>query len=261
MPLLHPARPLPAGVTSMSAGAGSHWIGGQARREIDAAHARWEASRATEQSLTPSAAVAAATWAPGLFPWVSMRMGLGARSEAGIAYTGQRARIDARHALELGKWSMSFGLGALMGLSHPNDVSADGTSAFGSHEALPGLDSSGMRSFGVDAPLIIGWNSSADVARVWMGLRPGYEHGYGSLRLTAQNPPTTLDLRSDSLTITAIAGLAVGLRPLFVALELGFGDTRAHGSLVHTSTAVASNSASVSAYSFTPAAALIWEMR
>lgn len=261
MPLLHPARPLPAGVTSMSAGAGSHWIGGGARREIDAAQAQWEASQGNAPTLTPAAAVAAATWAPGLFPWLSMRLGLGSRSEAGVAYTGQRARVDARHALELGKWSMSFGLGALVGLTHPADVSATGTSAFGSREALPGLDSSGVRSLGVDLPLLIGWRSSADVARIWIGLRPGYEHGYGTLRLTAQQPPTTLEFRSDSLTVTALAGLAVGLRPLFVALELGFGDTRAHGTLLNAPTTLASNSATVSAYSFTPAAALIWEMR
>lgn len=260
MPLLHPARPLPAGVTSMSAGVGSHWIGGQARRELDAAQARWEASQGSASNLTPTVAVAVATWAPGLFPWMSMRMGLGVRSEAGLAYTGQRARIDARHALELGKWSMSFGLGALLGLSHPSDVNASGTSAFGSREALPGLDTSGVRSFGVDAPLVIGWRSSADVARIWMGLRPGYDHGYGNLRLSTQTPATRLDFHSDSLTVTAIAGLALGLRPLFVAFELDFGDTRAHGELLGNSTAVASNSASVSAYSFTPAAALIWEM-
>jgi hypothetical protein len=178
-----------------------------------------------------------------------------------MAYTGQRARIDARHALGLGKWSMSFGLGALIGLSHPADVSASGTSAFGSREVLAGLDTSGVRSFGVDAPFLVGWRSSADVARIWLGLRPTYEHGYGNVRLNAQDPPTRIDFRTDAFTVSALAGLAVGLRPLFLALEFGFGDTRAHGKLLNNPNPVASNAASVSAYSLTPAAALIWEMR
>lgn len=257
MPLLHPAQPLPAGVTSISGGVGSHWIGGQARRELDTAQAQWASQG--PNSLPPAAAIAAAAWAPGLFPWVSMRMGLGARSEAGVAYTGQRARLDARRAVGMGNWAVSFGLGATMGLSHPADASASGTNAFRSTELLPGLDSSGARSFGIDAPFIVGWRSSADVARIWLGLRPAYEHGYGSLLLTREEAATKLDFRSDAFTVTALAGFAVGLRPFFVALELGVGDTRAKGKLLNVPNPTP-NSAAVAAYSFTPAAALIWEM-
>ena len=261
LPLMHPAQPLPAGVTSLSAGAGSHWIGGQARRDIDAAQSQWAASQGGPQSLPPSAELAAAAWAPGLFPWVSMRLGLGSRNEAGVAYTGKHARIDARHAFGLDRWVMSLGLGATMGLMHARAVDGDGTSTFGSSESLSGLDTSDVRSIGVDLPFIVGWRSSADVARVWMGLRPSYDHGYGNLVLSTQSTPTTLEFRSDTFTMSALAGFAIGLRPLFVAMELGFGDARAHGTLLNTSAVAASSSASVSAYSFTPAAALIWELR
>jgi len=258
---MHPAQPLPLGVTSVSAGAGSHWIGGQARREIDTAQSQWATSQGGPQSVMPSAALAAALWTPGVFPWVSMRLGLGSENEAGIAYTGQHARFDARHALGLGRWAMSLGLGATMGLMHMRAVDGDGTSTFESSESLTGLDTSNVRSIGVDLPFIVGWRSAADVARLWVGLRPSYDHGFGNLILSNQSTSTTLGFRSDTLTVSALAGFAIGLRPLFVAMELGFGDARAHGTLLNSPSVATTNSASVSAYSFTPAAALIWELR
>jgi hypothetical protein len=261
LPLMHPAQPLPPGVTSVSAGTGSHWIGGQARREIDAAQSQWAASQGDPQSLTPSAALAAALWTPGLFPWVSMRVGLGSRNEAGVAYTGHHARLDARHAFALGGWALSLGLGATMGLMHVRAVNGDGTSTLGSSESLAGLDTSNVRSMGVDLPLIVGWRSAADVARLWMGLRPSYDRGFGNLILSNHSSATTLEFRSDTITVTALAGFALGLRPLFIAMELGFGDARAHGTLLNSPSLASTNSASVSAYSFTPAAALIWEVR
>ena len=257
---MHPAQPLPPGVTSVSAGAGSHWIGGQARSEIDAAQSQWATSQGGPQSLTPSAALAAAQWTPGVFPWVSMRLGLGSQNEAGVAYTGQRARLDARHAIGRGRWAISLGLGATMGLMHVRAVNGEGTSTFESSESLAGLDTSGVRSVGVDLPFILGWCSAADVARLWLGLRPSYDHGFGDLILNTQNTPTTLEFRSDTLTVSALAGFAIGLRPLFVAMELGFGDAHAHGTLLNSPFVATTNSASVSAYSFTPAAALIWEL-
>jgi hypothetical protein len=156
---------------------------------------------------------------------------------------------------------VSFGLGAILGFAHPSDGSFGGNSTFGSTEVLPGLDTSGVRSFGVDVPVLVGWRSSADVARIWVGLKPTYEHGYGNIRLTTQTSATNLDFASDALTVTGIAGFAVGVRPLFLALEMDFGDTRAHGKLLNSTGTTGSNSASVAAYSFTPAAAIIWEMR
>jgi len=170
---MHPAQPLPPGVTSVSAGAGSHWIGGQARRKIDAAQSQWAASQGGPQSLTPSAALAAALWTPGVFPWVSMRLGLGSQNEAGLAYTGQHARLDARHAFGLGRWAMSVGLGATMGLMHMRAINADGTSTFESSESLAGLDTSNVRSIGVDLPFIVGWRSAADVARLVQAAETG----------------------------------------------------------------------------------------
>ncbi len=260
LPLLHPVQPLPSGVSSLAMGMGSHWVGGQASREIDEARLQIAAAQGGSFEIAPAAAVAAAVWSPGLFPWMSMRMGLGSESEAGVAYTGRHARMDARHALIIGRWAFSVGLGAGMGLAHPSDATTGGTTTFGSSEPLSGLDTSNVRSFGVDVPFVVGWHSSADVARVWIGIRPSYERGYGSLTLGTQATPARLDFRSDVFSLSGLAGLAMGLRPLFIALELGFGDSRAHGQLLGNSTSVIGSSATVSAFSFTPAAALIWEL-
>jgi hypothetical protein len=259
--MLHPAQPLPSGVTSLGAGIGSHWIGGQASQEVDATRLRIAAAQGGSLELAPAALVAAAVWSPGLFPWVNMRMGLGAESEAGISYAGRKARVDGRHALIFGRWAFSMGLGATIGIAHPSDFNSAGTSTLGSAEPLSGLDTSGVRSLGADVPFIVGWHSTADIARLWIGFRPSYEHAYGSLTSNFPLPAATLDFRSDVLSLSGLAGLAMGLRPLFIALELGFGDSRAHGSLLGNSTTPIGGSASVSAFSFTPAAALIWELR
>lgn len=260
LPLLHPAQVLPAGATSLSAGMGSHWVGGQANREIDSARAATAAGQPVT-NLPAAPAVAAAVWSPGLFPWVSMRLGLGGENEAGAAYTGRRARIDARHAFVSGRWALSLGAGAGLGLAHASSMNSDGSSTFGSSEPIAGLDTSGARAFTFDAPVILGWRSSADIARLWFGLRPTFEHDYGSLTLASTTTTTQMDFTADAATISGLVGLAMGLRPLYVAMELSVGECHARGSMSGTPGGNAGGSASLSAITFTPAAALIWEMR
>ncbi len=260
LPLLHPAQVLPSGVTSFSAGMGSNWVGGEASREVDKARA------ATAAGLPPTALsaapiVAASLWPPGMFPWVSMRLGLGSESETGATYTGHRTRIDARHALVFGHWALSLGLGAGLGLAHPSSGDSGSASTFGASEPVSGLDTSGTRSFAFDAPVILGWHSSADIARIWFGLRPSYEHAYGTLTFATASTTSQADLNANAMTIGGLFGLAMGLRPLFVAMELSVGESRARGSMSGSPGGIAGGSASVSAISLTPAAALIWEIR
>lgn len=259
LPLLHPAQVLPSGVTSLSAGMGSNWVGGEANREIDAARAV-TAGGEPVTALSASTDIAAALWSPGLFPWVAMRLGLGNQNEAGATYTGRWARIDARHALVFGHWALSLGAGAGLGLAHPYSTNSNGTNAFGVSEPIAGLDSSSARAVALDTPVILGWHSSADIARVWFGFRPSYEHAYGTLSFTSASTTTQTDFTADALTVGGIVGFAMGLRPLFVAMELSVGESRAHGSMSGNSGGTASGSASLSAVSITPAAALIWEM-
>lgn len=260
MPLLHPAQVLPSGVTSLSAGMGSNWVGGEANREVDKARAA-TAAGLPATALTAAPAVAASLWSPGLFPWVSMRLGLGSESETGATYTGHRARIDARHAMIFGRWALSVGLGAGLGLAHPSSGETSSTSTFGASEPIIGLDTSKTRSFAFDAPVILGWRSSADIARVWFGLRPSYEHAYGTLSFASTSTTSEVDFNANAMTLGGLVGLAMGLRPLFVAMELSVGESRAHGSMSGSPGGVVGGSASLSAISLTPAAAIIWEIR
>jgi hypothetical protein len=260
LPLLHPAQVLPSGVTSFSAGMGSNWVGGEANREVEKARAA-TASGLPPTALSAAPAVAASLWSPGLFPWVSMRLGLGRESETGATYTGHRARVDARHALLFGHWALSLGLGAGLGLAHPSSGESGTTSTFGVAEPVSGLDTSRTRSFAFDAPVILGWHSAGDIARVWFGLRPSYEHAYGTLTFASASATSEADFSANAMTLGGLFGLAMGLRPLFVAMELSVGESRARGSVSGSPGAAAGGSASVSAISLTPAAALIWEIR
>ena len=260
LPLLHPAQPLPAGATSLSAGLGSQWVGGRANREIDDARAVVGSDPASP-ALPSAATLAAALYSSGLFPWASMRLGLGHQSEAGLAYTGRRVRLDARHAWLRGPWAVSLGAGAGLGLARATASDGNGTSAFGSAEPVAGLDTSSTRAVAVDAPLLVGWRSTADIARVWLGLRPVYEHVYGSLSFTQASSVTRANLNANALSVNGLFGLAMGLRPVYLALEFSMGGSHAHGSLSGSSGNFAEGSATMSAITLTPAAALIWEMR
>jgi hypothetical protein len=259
LPILHPAQPLPSGVTSLSAGEGSHWVGGQARREIHEAQLRAAGSQGGS-GITPAAATAASLWSPGLFPWLSMRMGLGSGNEVGACYAGQDFRLDARHAVVFGRFAFSVGLGGIAGLLRGSDTVSNGTSAFGPTRSLSGLDASATKSFGFDVPLMLGWRSSVDIARIWLALSPSYAHAYGNLVLDSEVAPTQYRFESDALTLTGTVGLAMGLRPIFIAMELGFGESRARGSMFGNPNDSAGGSASVSAFTLTPATALIWEL-
>ena len=260
LPLLHPAQPLPSGVTSLSAGFGSQWVGGRANREIDDARAVVVSGQASP-TLPSAATIAAALYRPGFFPWASMRLGLGHQSEAGLAYTGHRVRLDARYAWLRGPWAVSFGAGAGLGLAHATASTGSGSSAFGSTEAIAGLDTSGTRAVALDLPLLVGWRSTADIGRVWLGVRPVYEHAYGSLSFTQASSVAQADLNANALTLNGILGLAMGLRPVYLALEFSVGGSHGRGSLSGSPGSFAEGSATITAITLTPAAALIWEMR
>jgi hypothetical protein len=163
--------------------------------------------------------------------------------------------------MNFGNWALSLGLGAGLGLAHPSSGESGSTSTFGAAGPIAGLDTSQTRSFAFDAPVIIGWHSSGDIARLWFGLRPSYEHAYGTLSFASASTTTEADFNANAMTLGGLVGLAMGLRPLFVAMELSVGESRARGSMSGTVGGVAGGSASLSAISLTPAAAIIWEIR
>jgi hypothetical protein len=165
-------------------------------------------------------AVAGAALSPGIAPWVGVRAGLGARTEAGLTYTGRTVRADARHAFQSDAYALSIGAGAsgVFARTDNSEQPPGGPVASGNSS----LDANG---FGFDVPIIVGWRSTASVVQIWAGARGGVERLYGDMRLE--------DVPAPSASVTAtrwwgggLVGGAVGLPPLIVAVEL---DVAYHG--------------------------------
>ena len=102
---------------------------------------------------------------PGLAPFVSARVGVGGHVEGGLAYTGRGVRVDMRRSFESGHWALSLGAGGtaeLYGRQQGTD--------------LPNVDLKQLHGYGVDVPVLAGWDSDNGLYRVWFGPRGGYEH-------------------------------------------------------------------------------------
>lgn len=212
-PLLHPAHTLAAG--HVSAGAG---VSGQFAFRSNEPPPPGPPPMGNDAAHRLEEAVAGTALSPGIAPWVGVRAGLGARTEAGLVYTGRTVRADARHAFENDAYALSVGAGASGVFARPPDSGEQSTGGPGSTT----LDANG---FGFDVPIIVGWRSTASVVQVWAGARGGVERLYGDVRLE--------DVPAPAASVTAtrwwgggLVGAAVGLPPLIVAVEL---DVAYHG--------------------------------
>jgi hypothetical protein len=150
-----------------------------------------------------------AAMAPSVAPWVGARVGVPGDNEVGLAFTGRTMRFDARHAFESG--SMAFSLGA------------------GGNFVWRSIDSNDrevvrLRSgYGFDVPALVGWRSDAGVVSLWGGARGGME--FLDTEIVDGQPPSTGGIPRPGLDfmhgyVGGVAGLAMGLRHLHVALEL-----------------------------------------
>jgi hypothetical protein len=227
-PLLHGAHTLPTGRTAAGAGfSGTFAFGGAG-----------EAARSGSQAERRAAEGA---FSPGVAPWVGLRVGLGAESEAGLTYTGRAVRFDARHAFEDDSTALSIGAGAsaIVGAGEqPTDVS---TPAAGGTTNGP-LDR--PTGFGFDVPVLFGWRSTAGVVTLWAGPRGGFE------KLTANSSSAqALDVRH--WYGGAVVGLGLGFRHVHGAIELDGYYQTASGS-------VAGESVHASGVTLAPAAGLIF---
>ncbi len=218
-PLLHPARTLPSGEIRAAGG-----LSGQVAVGSIADDLRGARNEAATNPAAPGApgsnetyargALVAAAIAPGLAPFVAARVGIGGEAEGGITYTGRMARIDMRRSFEIGN-NVSVSVGA------------GGSGAFYGRQqgsTLPNVDLSRLRGYGADVPLLIGWESSGAIYRVWAGARAGFEHD--SIENLTSEPKGTA-LGPDPVTLSAtryygggLVGLAAGFRHIHVALEL-----------------------------------------
>lgn len=217
-PLLHPAHAVPSGTVRMGAGTSGNFALGDAAHAMDRGRVA-----AAEQATTPAAAqrdfndgaVSQILVAPGLAPWVGARAGFGP-GDAGLTYTGRSTRIDARGVVGDEHVAFSAGAGASWIVQRLGAHATTGT-------AIPGLDTADVSGWGLDVPLLVGWRSDARLIEVWAGVRGGYERATGDVGVHGIGPapdPQTAHFAGHRLYGGGLVGLAVGVAPVWVAVEV-----------------------------------------
>jgi hypothetical protein len=250
LPLLHPARTLPAGDVRASAGfSGNVAALGFATAMRDA---RNEAAGnqnvpgppGTDPTYAQGALVAASI-GPGLAPIVGARVGVGWQAEGGLAYTGRDVRADVRRSFDLsGTWALSVGAGGSAAL-YDRDENA----------SLPNVNLAQLHGWGADVPVVVGYQSDGDLYFLWLGVRAGWEHVDISA-VTSEPGSTSLGVPPISLSATrfwggGLLGVAVGFRHLHVAMELDASYASVDGDYNSTH-------AHVTGLTLTPASAMWW---
>jgi len=209
-PLMHPAHGMAEGDVTMGAG-----FSGVLAVEPEPIEPGDVAARSLEEGAM----------SPGLAPWVGGRVGLGSALDAGLTYTGRSARLDLRRAIEFGAPAISVGIGA-SGLLPKR------------HDEL-GLRVGG---FGADVPVLVGYQSSADIYSAWIGARGGFEllTGQRDLEEDPNDPtaPLAEDVSGWHVQAGGLVGLRVGFRYVFAVLELAGAMHWAEGEVGDQSTAV-----------------------
>ncbi len=238
VPLLHPAHVLAPGKTAFALGVSDRFALADEKRALDYAEQR-PPGAAPGDARYGRGVVVSLVEGPAVAPYVSARVGIPAANEAGLSYSGNALRADARHAFQWEHSALSTGLGFTgRGLGQsPLD--------------LPGTDLDRAHGFGLDVPVLYGYRSDADLISVWAGLRGSVDHWSGDVSLDEQRP---FALSATRIAAGPVLGLAIGLPPLWVAAE--FEVDRAHitGSLDRPG---ARYDANIDGWSVRPAGALI----
>jgi hypothetical protein len=202
---LHGAHALSPGATLTTAGFSGTFTAGEARSAMEAARATDVSTPGRDELVAKSSAVGTAL-APGVAPFVSMRVGIAGDNDVGISYTGRFLRLDARHVFESGKWAFSLGAGARGSINVSNAAAEPGST---STTPRP-------RGFGLDVPLLVGWRSAAGVVSLWGGARGGFDRVYAA----ASTSVVTSDLDLTHWRVGGVAGLSIGFRHVHAAIEL-----------------------------------------
>ena len=246
-PLLHPAHVLPSGeVRALTGIAAQAAVAGLAD---DVARAYELASRDPTLPGAPGSnadyakgVLVAAALAPGLSPVVGARVGIGHTLEGGVTYTGRGARLDLRRAFQNKSTALSVGAGLNTAfLGRPPNA------------ALPGVALASAQSYGLDVPVIVGWRSEASLYQAWAGVRAGYARVLiGPVSTETVATPTTNALSADHLYVGGLAGVAIGLGHVHVALELDATWAAVSGTFNGTN-------AAVSGLVLAPASGIMWD--
>ncbi|HEY6463808.1 MAG TPA: hypothetical protein VIY73_26745 [Polyangiaceae bacterium] len=246
LPLLHPARTLPAGQARASGGFSGTIALGTLSDAIRNAESDPNGGGVTGDTTFAKGALVAASVGPGLSPLVSARVGVGWQSEGGLAYTGRAIRADIRRSFDLSThWALSIGAGGSAALYGHQDGST-----------LEDVSLNQLHGWGADVPLLVGYQSTGDIYMVWLGARGGGEHVDIS-DVTSEPKAVTLGSPPVGLSATrywggGLLGFAVGFRHVHVALELDASYATITGTYAGTS-------ATVAGVTLAPATALWWD--
>lgn len=242
---------LSEGKTTLGAGVSGTFLTGQAARDlVDARAVPLASGGASPLPSSPESqetyargAAAVAALGPAVAPWVSARVGLPYNTEAGLTFTGRTVRADARHAWQGEHLALSVGAG----------VSAPLMSQAASGSQLAGLSfaqKGGTSSFGVDAPVLVGWQSRSGIVSLWTGPRFGYERIGAEATFATESPALVGDISIERVYYGGVVGMAIGFRHLYGAIELDAYRQSISGDVL-------GQSVSSSAVTLAPAAALV----
>jgi hypothetical protein len=193
---------------------------GTMRQKIRRDHSAVTTAATPDRTLDAQApalesAVLDAALGPGIAPWIAARLGLGWHSETQLSYTGRRLRLGARRAIELQDhlWA-SAGLGGSSLHAEP----AQGETH---------LRAEAMSGWGVDLPVVVGWQSRGQVVAVWGGLVAGFD------RLGGHLAPGAEELTLERAYGGGLFGFSVGVEPVRARAELAanYSDGRARTQL------------------------------
>jgi hypothetical protein len=255
-PLLHPAHTLAEGDVTFAAGtSGRLTLGGlrRAERALDGAAAIPGGARTDEerQGFT-NGSLSEVAVAPGVAPFIAARVGLGHHNEAGLAYTGRGARLDARHAFEWPKLAISIGgaaLGTFADSGRQGQPSPEG-SGFG----LRTLSLRSVSGYGFEVPALFGYRSDADVVKLWTGLRAGFDrYGYNASTIETPGQSASVHGKATRFWGGGLVGFSVGLAPIEVRVEVDAAYDSVHGELVTGGDELTGD---VAGWSLTPAMAI-----
>ncbi len=252
-PLLHPAHTLPRGDVTFAAGTSGHFALGdlrRAERRLDASH---EATSAAERRDVVQGALVRFAASPGVAPFLSGRVGLGGQNEAGLSYFGRGLRLDARHAFEWPSVALSVGAAVSGVLSRPGDE-PERRNAVAPGAGLRTIELTSLRGYGAELPVLFGYRSSADVVKLWAGLRAGIERDLFDASVV-HSPDVALAAEGAALRAYggALVGFSVGLSPIEVRVELDSTYQAIHGNVT---TPAGELEGDVSGLSLTPAMAI-----
>jgi hypothetical protein len=207
--LLHPAHVLPPGDVSVGAG-----VSGQLALKNLKGSSAPSNNAGSLQNLSV---------APGVAPWGAGRLGFAGSNEAGLTYSGREFRVDGRHAFSLGRSKTSPALSVGLGASAivAQRISDTASAVYGG---------------GADVPVLIGVRSTGDLYAVWFGPRAGFEILRGQLQFDKKSP--LIDVSGRHFYGGLTAGLRVGFRHVYVAVEVNATYHHADGTFQAASTDV-----------------------